>query len=150
MRNELKLASAVLAALVFVGCDSKKDETTTATPPAAPQSNTVSDQVKNATSNVQNAAANAQDAAKNAATNAQTQANTAVANASDAAQAKLKQVADYIAQKKFDVADSTLKEVEGMKSSLPEAVQTQITALRTQLDAAKASGGGISMPSMPK
>ena len=36
-------------------------------------------------------------------------------------------------------ADSTLKEVESIKSSLPQAMQDQVTSLRTQLDAAKAS-----------
>ena len=149
MRKELRVASAVLAAVVFVGCDSKEETTTPAPPPVAPQSsNTVSDQVKDATANVQNAAANAENAAKNAASNAQAQANTAVANATDAVQEKLKQVGQYIADKKYDLADSTLTEVEKAKPSLPQTLQTQIDALRQQLNAAKATGGGL--PSLPK
>lgn len=138
MRNELKFASVLLAATMFVGCE-KKEETVTAPAPApATPSNTVSDTVKDVTAGV-----------KGAAGDAQTQVNTAATDATAMAQTKLKEVGEYIAQKKFDLADTALKQVEEKKSSLPESLQTQVTALRTQLDAAKAAGG-ITLPSMPK
>lgn len=132
MRPTLKLSCAILAGLMIVGC--KKTDDSTATPPAA--SNTVSDQVNKATAGVQGAMSNAQ---------------SQMGSATDTAQAKLANVADLITQKKYDAADSALKEVEAMKGSLPQSMQDKITALRTQLDAAKAtSGGGITLPSMGK
>ncbi len=141
MRNSLKVA-ALLAGLVVVGCNKKEDSTATppTPPPAATSSNTVTDQVKTATGGLETSLQNAAAGAG---------ANTAVA--SDAAKTKMQQVVDLIKDKKYDAADAVLKEVEGMKSSLPQAMQDQLPALRAQLDAAKAANGaGITMPSMPK
>jgi hypothetical protein len=130
MRKGLLLASCVLSGLLVVGCDSKSEESSTPATPATPQStgNAVSDGVKNATGAVGDAAKNAQNTVSNAA-----------ASATDTAKQKLQQVTDYINQKKFDVADTTLGEVEKVKSSLPQDLQDQVTALRTKLDAAKAA-----------
>jgi vacuolar-type H+-ATPase subunit H len=153
MRNAVKLASLVssllLSGALVVGCD-KKDETAApaTTPPAG---NAVTNAVSNATDGVSNAAKSAENSASNAVAGAKDQASSAAASATDTAKAKLAQVTEYIGQKKFDLADSALKEVEGMKSSLPQTMQDEVTSLRTQLDAAKAtSGGGMTMPSLPK
>jgi hypothetical protein len=147
MRNASVLASCVLSGLIIASCGKSNDATTTTPPPAPPTGNAVSDGVKNATGALG-------DAAKNAQTTATDAANNAVASgsaATDMAKQKLAQVGDYIGQKKFDLADSTLSEVEKMKSSLPQTLQDQVTQLRTQLDAAKAANaaGGGNLPALP-
>jgi len=147
------VAAALLAGAVLVGCDSKSNDTTpqTSTPPAQ-NSNTVTDQVNKAASGVKDAAAGAQQQVADATTAAKDKANDAAASATDTAKTKLAQVTDYIQQKKLDLADSTLKEVEGMKDKLPADLQTQVTALRTQIDAAKSSLGDAAskLPSLGK
>jgi hypothetical protein len=138
MRTPLRIALLALAGLTTVACD-KNDSSSSnpATPPA------------NATGNAAgNAATNAGNAAQNAVNNAQNQATAAASSATDTAKQKLAQVADYIGQKKYDLADSTLKEVEGVKSSLPQSLQDQVAALRTQLDTAKAAGSA-NLPALP-
>jgi vacuolar-type H+-ATPase subunit H len=150
MRNRFTIAALVLGGLcVTAGCDSKNETSTT--PPPANQQNAVGNAVNNAAGTVANAEKNASNAAQNAVNNAQNQASAAASGAMDTAKAKLQQVKDYIAQGKLDMADSALKEVEGMKASLPQALQDQVTALRTQLDTAKAaSGGGAgALPALP-
>ncbi len=44
---------------------------------------------------------------------------------------------DYIKENKFDMAETTLKQLETNKATLPAAIQTQVTNARTMLDAAK-------------
>ena len=73
--------------------------------------------------------------------------SVAVANAAADAQSKLDQVMAYIKDKKLDLADSTLKQLEANKASLPASLQSGVEKARTALDAAKAMGG--STPALP-
>jgi len=52
---------------------------------------------------------------------------------------KLEQVVQYIKQRKFDLAEDLLKQLEGVKGSLPQALQTRIDSARTALTTAKAA-----------
>lgn len=112
MLQRLTLAAVVVSALA-IGCDSKKEE-------APPTPQTTADQMK-------------KDAAK-----AVDSAKTEVNKAADEAEKKLQQALDYINEKKLDLADQGLKQLEAMKDSLPPAVQKKVTDARAKLDAAKA------------
>jgi hypothetical protein len=61
-------------------------------------------------------------------------------------QKQVAQVMDYIKEKKWDLAESTLKELEGRKAQLPAAVAGQVDNARKMLDAAKAGLGAIPAP----
>jgi polyhydroxyalkanoate synthesis regulator phasin len=52
---------------------------------------------------------------------------------------KMDQVADYARQKRPEVADSILTELEKHKSSLPQSMQDRLVSLRKQVDADKAA-----------
>jgi hypothetical protein len=131
MRSELKIASAALAGLLMLGCDSKSDTSSAPAAPAAPSAqpsaNSVTDAAKDVATGVQNATVGAKD-----------QVAGAMSSAVDTAKSKLAEVEDYIKNNKLDAADTALKEVEKIKSSLPQALQDQVTSLRSKLDAAKA------------
>jgi hypothetical protein len=49
------------------------------------------------------------------------------------------QVNQHIRNKEFSAAETVLRELEGLKGSLPQATQTQITTLRSSLNTAKAN-----------
>ncbi len=118
-------AVLVLGAVALVGC--KKEEPTVMTPaarrtPAAPVAPAV-----------ESPAAGVMDA---------------VGMSEADVQAKLTQVTEYIKDKKFDMADATLKQVEAKKDSLPASLQPKVDSLRKMLDAAKTtSETGITVPS---
>ncbi len=69
------------------------------------------------------------------------------------AQSKLELVTQYIKDKKYDLAEKLLTELEANKSSLPVSLQGQISTARTALKTAKAASGasdavgGIKAPS---
>ncbi len=77
-------------------------------------------------------------------------AGTDASKATADAQGKLDQVMQYIKDKKYDLAEKTLSELESKKSSLPAQVQSQLPNARVALNAAKMSGGDMKMPSMPR
>jgi len=60
-------------------------------------------------------------------------------NAEVRAQTLIEQVNRHIRNKEYDAAETSLSELESMKSSLSQSMQTQITSLRTTLNAARAS-----------
>jgi hypothetical protein len=68
-------------------------------------------------------------------------------SASDA-QGQLDQITQYIKDKKYDMADAALKQLEANKASLPASIQPQVDTLRQTLTAAQA-GNGMTMPTVP-
>src|SRR5687768_14107536 len=129
-RTTMALA-VILGGAVLVGCDSQDETKPVVPPPSTPTTPPVTP-----------------PPTPTAATPTADTVNTATASATAAAgdtsaqaQAKLNEVLQYVKENKVDLADKALKELEGMKASLPAAMQTQLPALRTQVDAMKAGGG---------
>ncbi|HYO10033.1 MAG TPA: hypothetical protein VER17_13770, partial [Tepidisphaeraceae bacterium] len=60
----------------------------------------------------------------------------------------LDQAMTYIKENKYDLAEKSLNQVEGMRASLSPTLQSAVTQARTMLNTAKA-GGGIKLPSLP-
>jgi hypothetical protein len=144
-------AAAILGCALVVGCDSK-----TETPSGAPANNPqatekaagemksktedaaerAKDAAGHAGGDTKKSAEQAADALKQNANSAAESVNSNAAAAGDAA--KLQQVMDQIKAKKWDIAETTLKELETRKSSMPAAMQPQVDNARKMLDAAKA------------
>ncbi len=142
------LAAAALAALPLgglVGCD--KSEPTPDTPAGARKQmddakssgEDVKDKMQNTVENTKDAATDSADKAKEMAADAKDKTGGMTNMAADQATKMLGQVQTAIDNKKYDMADSTLKKVEGMSSSMPEALKSQISNLRQQLDTAMAA-----------
>ena len=157
------LFAAVLAAapvvMLTAGCDSARenaaedaadnvDETTgTTVIPGTP--NATAEGVEDRREDMK---ANAEDAADNAMSKAEDAADTAKENVAEMAdntagagqvamkqaESGLQQVQNYIDDGKLDLAETAMKSVEGMKSKLPAAMQTQVDTVRKALDSAKA------------
>lgn len=93
------------------------------------------------------AAKAATDAARDAETKVDKAAKSATDNvaaaASDADTAKatslLAQVTEYLKDNKLDLAEKALNQLDGMKGSLPKAIQDQIDAAHSALKAKKAA-----------
>ena len=72
------------------------------------------------------------------------------------AQSKLDQVMQYIKDKKYDLAEKLLAELDAQKASLPTSIQDQISTAQTALKTAKAASGasdaagGAKLPSFGK
>jgi hypothetical protein len=63
------------------------------------------------------------------------------------AQAKLDQVMQYVKDNKLDLADTTLKQLENNKASLPVSVADKLPNARQMINTAKAGGAaGIKLP----
>jgi hypothetical protein len=136
MRKTWLIAPIVVGGLLIVGCE--KSETKSAAPaapavPATPQSAAPATPAAPAIPPPP-------DTAKMMAATTQ-----AAGTASAEAQKLLDQAVQYIKDNKLDLADKTLTQVEGMKSSLSPAMQKQVDSARSMLNAAKA-GGGIKIP----
>lgn len=129
MIRQLFACVALLGLCLAVGCD--RDET-----PAQPAPSSGTGQATPAADPAKPAVDPAQ-AAKDAA--------AAVTAAAAEAQSKLDQVFQYVKEKKFDLAETALKELEARKASLPTAIQDKLGAARTALDAAKKG----QMPAIP-
>ena len=156
MRYSLMCLS-ILGVLV-VGCEQKKEAPATPTAaapkvdaPVAPAASVEAPAVKVA---VPPAPAGAvADARKSA--EAQSAAPTTNPTAADA-QTKLDLVTQYIKDKKYDLADKALSELEANKASLPTSIQGQLPTVRTALTTAKAGAGasdaigGVKVPSLGK
>jgi hypothetical protein len=164
----------LLGAALVVGCD-KPDESKPATPPGsvpeptAKQANDAANDISagmndaadqatdaaaSAEKDVADAAESAQDEAADAADAGAANASAAADDASEAAgdQASeasklIEQATQYIKENKWDLAETTVTKLEGMKASLPENLQPQVDNLRKMLDAGKAAAGsGIKLP----
>ena len=160
MKGSKLIWSTLLGCALVVGCDSKEE-----TPAGAPASN--SQATEKAASDMKSKTEDASERAKDAAADASKDAKKTAEAASDAvkknadaaaeaantspaaadAEAKLKTVMDAIRDKKWDIADTTLKGLEANKASLPVAVSSQLESTRKMLDSAKA---GVTAPALPK
>jgi hypothetical protein len=87
---------------------------------------------------------------------AESAAPTTAPGATADAQSKLQMAMQYIKDKKFDLAEKLLGELDAQKSSLPASLQGQIATAQTALKAGKATSGasgaagGITVPSLGK
>jgi len=63
----------------------------------------------------------------------------------DEAKGMLNEAMNYVKEKKYDLAEKALNQVEANKASLPKSIQDQLANARTALDAAKA-GNGLQIP----
>ncbi len=90
------------------------------------------------------AAVQAADLKKAAETKITTADDAAVANA----MTMIEQAKNYIQDNKLDLAEKTLEQLDKIKPSLPEAIQSQITSAHKALDLAKAtdSVSGLKLP----
>lgn len=162
------LACALLGGALIVGGCEKKEETAPITPPgkiptpsatdvdkAASDAGAAVDAAKtDAAAAVDQAASDAgaaADAAKtDAAAAADSAGETAAAAGADVSAEATKlidQATTYIKENKWDLAESTVKQLEGMKASLPADYQGQVDNVRKMLDTAKAAAGsGIKLP----
>lgn len=159
IKSKLLYATLFGAAAMLSACD---DSTTTPaggkapTPQASEQaaedtkkkaedaSERAKDTAADAGSELKKQAEGASDALKKGAEDAASSVATQPAAGADAA--KLQSVLDYIRDKKWDLAETTLKELEGRKASLPAALQGQVDNARKMLDAAKAGLGAAPAP----
>jgi len=144
-----------------LGCEKKKEEPPTASSavstntdaqavPAASESPPAAVAVKVETppAPVAPAVADVPKAAE-----AQAPAPAAASDAAADAKSKLDLVTQYIKDKKYDLAEKLLAELDAHKSVLPTSVQEQITTAQTTLKTAKAASsandalGGLKTPS---
>src|SRR5438552_638902 len=163
MKSYRSLFAAIcIAGLIAVGCEKKSETTPSGNPAPTPQASdaavdatktkageaesAVKDIAADAKKDIKKQADAASDALKSGAPNA---AEAVAANpaASDAS-AKIQQVLDYIKDKKLDLAETTLKQLEANKASLPAAVAAQVDNARKLLDTAKGAASATS-PAIP-
>jgi hypothetical protein len=137
-------------AMVVVGCEKESETPSGAAAPVPEATEAASDEMKAKTEDASERAKSAADKAGDATAKQAEQASDALKKGADAAaesiaanpaaaesQKQLDQVMTYMREKKWDMAESTLKTLETNKASLPVAMQTQVTSARTMLDSAK-------------
>ena len=140
------LSFVFVVATVMIGCEKQDSATPTtpaspAAPPTPPPTPSAADTPAPAIPPVTAPDATPATAAVGAAA---TQAAVSTAEA----QKMLDQALTYIKENKLELAEKTLTQLEGMKASLPEAMQPRIAEARKLLDGAKAAGG-VSLPALP-
>jgi hypothetical protein len=138
-------AAALLAAALAVGCDNTADDKTPApsthpaptTPPPTPTADAATPAAPAAPgAGTPTAAAPSADATAAAPAGA----TTAPAMTAAEAQTKLDQVTQYIKENKLELAETTLKQLENNKASLPVSVADKLPQARTLLNTAKTGG----------
>jgi hypothetical protein len=127
----LALAASIVGLTLLGGCG--KDESAPAGNPSANQATPTAQQVA--------------DQANKAAAGAGEQTRSVSAAMTSEAQKLMADATAYIKDKKFDLADQTVKKLEEMKPQLPAEYGPKIDQLRTLLNSAKATGG-IKIPGM--
>ena len=150
-------------AMVVAGCESK-EETPSGQPAPVPEaSEAASDEMQAKTEDASERAKAAADKAGDATQKQAETASDAIKKNADAAaeavaanpaaaesQKQLDQVMTYMREKKWDLAETTLKTLETNKATLPAAMQSQVTNARSMLDAAKKGLGATTAPAIPK
>jgi hypothetical protein len=150
-------------AMAAAGCESR-EETPSGQPAPVPQaseqaSDDMKDKTEDASERAKSAAEKAGDAtakqAENASDaikkNADAAAESVAANPAAAeSQKQLEQVMTYMREKKWDMAETTLKTLETNSASLPAAMQEQVKKTRVMLDSAKKGLGATTLPAAPK
>ena len=138
------ICGLIVAGMLGFGCD--QSDSTTATPPAAPNT-AAGERAAGAVDAAGRDAAGTADAAKKEAAGAIEGAKTAGAEATSAIQGEgqklLDQALQYIKENKLDLAEQTLVKLEGMKAQLPETMQKGIAQARSALDTAKKASGAM-------
>jgi hypothetical protein len=161
MRHGLFIGVTLLALSPLAGCDRDQTSSTpapSATPPATapapatlPTSPASADDARQraaaAESNLRGAANSAVSGAQSATSRAQTQATATAQMTADEAKGMLNEAMTYIKEKKYDLADKALNQVEANKDKLPKAIQDQLANARSALNAAKA-GNGLQIPGL--
>jgi hypothetical protein len=138
-------------ALAVVGCEKAEETPSGAAAPVPEASEKASDDMQAKTEDASERAKSAAERAGDAAAKQAENASDAIKKGSDAAaeavaanpaaaesQKQLDQVMTYIRDKKWDLAESTLKTLETNKANLPVAMQPQVDNARKMLNAAKA------------
>jgi hypothetical protein len=162
--NKLICSLLLGGALVVAGCEKESETTPSGAPAPVPQaSEQAADDMKAKTEDASERAKDAADKASDSAAKTAEGASDALKKNADAAadavaknpaaaesQKQVAQVMDYIKEKKWDLAESTLKTLEANKATLPTEVQSQVTNARTMLDAAKKGLGTTTPPAAPK
>src|SRR5215213_6734686 len=165
MNGTKLICSALLGgAMVLAGCEKESETTPSGAPAPVPQaSEQAADDMKAKTEDASERAKSAADKASDATAKTAEQASDALKKNADAAaeavaanpaaaesQKQVEQVMTYIRDKKWDMAESTLKTLETNKATLPPAIQTQVTNARTMLDAAKKGLATTAPSAVPK
>ena len=136
------LSSWPIFSLVVAGCEKESETTPSGAPAPVPQaSEQAADDMKAKTEDASERAKDAADKASDSAAKTAEGASDALKKNADAAadavaknpaaaesQKQVAQVMDYIKEKKWDMAESTLKTLEANKASLPVEVQSQLLA----------------------
>jgi hypothetical protein len=163
--TRLICAAAMLGgAMIIAGCEKESETTPSGAAAPVPQaSEQAADDMKAKTEDASERAKAAADKAGDSTAKTAEQASDAIKKNADAtadavaanpaaadATAKLAQVQTYMTAKNWEMAESTLKAVEANKASLPTQVQTQVTNVRTMLDAAKKGLATTSPAAVPK
>jgi hypothetical protein len=144
----------VIAALSIVGCEKKEGAApSTTTPPPAPAG------TAGPSAPATPSAATPAPAAPSIPMPNETPTTAAVSSAAAAAasqpaaataeaQKLLDQAMNYVKENKLDLAEKAVTQLEGMKASLPAAMQTQVDNARKMLNTAKAAGA-VKVPALP-
>ncbi|TNF98958.1 MAG: hypothetical protein EP297_06810 [Gammaproteobacteria bacterium] len=72
-------------------------------------------------------------------------ASEAESSMMDEAKSLIEKVKEYLANNDFDLAGQTLEKLAGMKSMLPESLQSQIDSLQSMLATQQAAESAVSM-----
>jgi hypothetical protein len=161
MRHGIFIGVTVLALSPLIGCD--RDQATSTTPPSAtpsapapapatlPSAQAPAEDARQraaaAESDVRQAGGETAGGAQAASTRAETQAAGTAQMTADEAKGMLNEAMTYIKDKKYDLAEKALNQVEANKDKLPKAIQDQLATARSTLNAAKA-GGGLQIPGL--
>src|SRR5690606_12532014 len=131
------VATALFAA-VLVGCDSGDDTTNDTAPDTAQQ--------RSPEAHAQDIARQVTGQAESRAQEVEQQAGDAAANNEANAQELLDQAMKYISETTWAIAEQTRKQLDGMKSSLPQSMQQQIDNARQLLQTRRTAadvGGAV-------
>jgi hypothetical protein len=164
--NHWIMAAILGGAMAAAGCEKESETTPGGAPAPVPQaSEQAADDAKSKVDDAAGAAKSDAERMGEAAQKQIGQSADAIKKGADAAaeaaatnpavadaQTKLNQVTQYIKEKKFDLAEAAMKQLEANKASLPAVVQSQLANTRTMLDTAKkaASATAPSLPALPK
>ena len=163
MRGSQMMWSALLGgAMIVAGCESREETPAGGTAPVPEATEAAAEDMKDKTEDASERAKSAADSAGDAAQKQAEAGSDALKKGADAAanavaanpamaesQKQVAQVMDYIKEKKWDLAESTLKTLEANKATLSPEIQSQVTNARTMLDAAKKGLGATTAPAVP-
>ncbi len=150
MKRQLITATIAIAINGLWGCDSDTGAKKAATPPATdstPASTAMPEKVEEKTKSMMESAVKAVEDMTGDKSEATSEADS---SAMDKAKSLIEQVKEYLENNNFDLAGQTLEKLAGMKSMLPESLQSQIDSLQSMLDTQKAAEGAPGMEALKK